>query len=483
MNKPVKVSLKLNAFLNIIRQICSVIFPLITFPYVTRVLHVENYGKINWCYSIVGYFTLVASLGFGTYAIREGTAYRDDKQKFDQFAGQIFTLNLCSTLLAYVLLGILLLFMQRSIEYKVIIGISSVGLILTTLGVEWIYGIFEDYLYITIRSILVQLLSVILLFLFVKTEDDYIIYVVLVCLSSGLGNIFNFFHAKKYTDIRLTRKTRIKDHIRPVLILFFNSALVTIYLNSDTTILGLFCSDEIVGMYGVSVRVYTIIKGILTAIVGVTIPRLSYYVRTGLKKEFSNLANNVYIVIVTICIPMLIGLFLVSQNAIMILAGEEYLGGTLALRILSFALIMATLANLFTSGVLIACKKEKIVLVASMLSAFLNIGLNFIFIPKWSLNGAAITTLLAETLVFIISFVTSKRYVSIEKNRNTWISVGVGCVAIVGICLGVDLLNAGLWVDTILKVVLSGIAYAGIQILLKNKALAVLFKNRQKSTN
>ena len=476
----VNASLKLNAILNVIRQLSTLVFPLITFPYVTRILQSENYGKINYSSSINSYFALIAALGFSLYAMREGAGLRDNKKDFTNFANQIFTLNIGSTIVAILLELIFLLFWKGKIEYKILMAIYCVGYICSTLGVEWICNIYEDYLYITIRTIIIQILSMILLFTLVHNSNDFYISAMIQVFSSSAGYIFSFFYVRKYTRLKLVRVQNWKKHFLPILILFSNSALVSIYLNSDVTILGTFKGDAVVGIYTVAVNIYSIVKNCLNAINGVTIPRLTYYIRTNNKKDFKILADNVFKMVITLGIPALTGLFLLSDNAIIIISGESYLGASTALKILSIALIMASMANLFTSGILIANGEEKKVLTCTIVGASLNISLNFIFIPMFSLNGAAFTTLVAETCVFIMSMFFSRKYYNLSNVKKTIFKVMFGSFFIIVVCKIITILDLMIFVDTLLKILVSVFVYFFIQIVLQNDVLLEPLKNRRK---
>ena len=174
---------------------------MITFPYVSKVLQATNLGKAQWASSIVSYFSLFAGLGIGTYAIREGALYRDDKEKLNKFCSEIFSLNMITTVISYLALFILLLVMNRSIEYKYLIIIYSFSILFTTLGVDWINTLYEDFLYITIRSIIMQIIVLVLTFLFIKNQDDYYIYAVISMFSSVGANILNYFYIKNNAPI------------------------------------------------------------------------------------------------------------------------------------------------------------------------------------------------------------------------------------------------------------------------------------------
>ena len=467
-------NIKLNVTLNSVRQICSILIGLITFPYVTRALGADAYGRVSFCGSVAGYFGMIAALGFGTYAIREGAGLRNRKNDIDNFASRIFTLNLITTVFAYLLLGIFLLIWRRPSEYKLIVAITSVSMILSTIGMEWLYGIYEDYLYITVRTLIIQGLSLAAIFIFVKSEEDCIPYVIITTLGTGISNLFNYVHARKYISLRILAGKESLVHIRPVLILFFNAALVTIYLNSDVTILRLYHPEAVVGEYSVAVRIYTIVKSVIAAITVVTVPRLSYYVGTGEQEKFSELTNNILKCLITICLPVVTGLFMMSKDAVAILSGDQYAGGVTALQILCFALAFSTIANLLTSGVLIAQKQEKTVLIASVISAGTNLLLNFLVIPTMSLNGAAMTTLIAEIIVCLIAVNYSKRYVHLKESLRVFFPVLTGCLLITGCCIGVNALNLPFVAGVITKILSSALLYTAIQAAMKNDAMKII---------
>ena len=139
-----KSHLALNAVVNVLKGIMSIVFPLITFPYVSRVLGVDNLGRVNFANSIISYFILIAGLGVSAYAIREGTKIRNDSKQFGIFAREIFSINVISTLVAYALLFICFCISSKIQNYSSLIWIMSIAIILQTMGVEWIYSVYEN---------------------------------------------------------------------------------------------------------------------------------------------------------------------------------------------------------------------------------------------------------------------------------------------------------------------------------------------------
>ena len=172
-------SIKLNAVLNVMKTVLSLVFPLITFPYITRVLQVNAIGKYDFSVSVISYFSLIAALGITTYAVREGTKYRGDQEKMNQFASEIFSINLYATIVSYILLFLALMFVDKLKSYNIVIGILSLEILLATLSVVWIYNIYEDFGYITFVTFILQFVSIILMLLFVHSADDLYKYVII----------------------------------------------------------------------------------------------------------------------------------------------------------------------------------------------------------------------------------------------------------------------------------------------------------------
>jgi len=168
-----KKSLSLNAAMSAFKTLMNIIFPLITFPYASNVLQVENLGKVNFASSVCGYFLLFAGLGISSYAVREGSRYVNDRKKLSAFASEMFSINMISTALTYAALAVTMLFWTKLHAYTDLMLVLSLQIFFTTIGTEWVFTIFEEYTYITIRGLLFQVLSIFMLFAFVKTRDDY----------------------------------------------------------------------------------------------------------------------------------------------------------------------------------------------------------------------------------------------------------------------------------------------------------------------
>lgn len=414
-----KKSLGINSIIYSIKTIIGLVVPLITYPYITRILEIETIGKVNFSSSIISYFSLIAGLGIYTFAVREGAKIRNNQEEINLFASEVFTLNILTTIIAYILFIIMLIVNDKWHDYIKILLIISVSIPLTTLGVDWIFTIYEEYAYITIRTVFVQILSVIFLFIFVKTDSDiywYAIYTVFVGTGS---NIFNFIRSKKYLKLHICINKNMLQYFKPILFLFASSIATQIYLNSDITILGYIASDKEVGLYNCAVKVYNILKTVLLSLSTVSVPRLAYLIGNSAQEEYDNTFTHIFNLIFYLAIPCSFGLAVVSNDVIVIFAGSKYYISGTYLKILCFSCPFSVLGSFLASGCLVLFDKENRIFISSIIGAILNIGLNIFLIPRFGSIIASITTLISEIVTVIIHLINIK---TIYKIRGVFIS-------------------------------------------------------------
>lgn len=359
--------------MNAFKSALGILFPLITYPYAFRILHTEGIGKVNYATSIISYFTLIAGLGISTYATREGAKLRDNKKKLQKFCSQMFSFNLITTAFSYIILFLFIIFFKPFANYKTLLIILSLNIAFTTLGVEWINTIFEDYLYITLRSIASYIVTLILLFVWVRTADDYPQYAFLTVLTNGIICFSNLFYCRRYVHIHLTLHLHLKKHLKPILTFFANTVATTIYVSSDTTMLGFMAGDHFVGLYSLAVKVYNVIKSMLAAMYSVAIPRLSYYVGQNDLKSVKSIYTSIIAKLTVVLLPAGVGLAAVSREVVLVMGGSEYLDSVLTLQILAISLIGAVFGGSITYCLNIPLGKEKINAQATTLSALINL--------------------------------------------------------------------------------------------------------------
>lgn len=460
-------SLKKNAVLNMIKQGCSIVFPFVTFPYISRTLGDTGFGKYNFSFSIVTYFSYIAALGISTYAVREGAKIRDNKKKINQFCSEIYSINIISMIIAYILLMAFLVSNKKVNNYFVYIVILSIAILIDTIGTDWVNSIFEDFTYITIRYIIFQIIALILLFVLVHDKQDVVVYCWISLLAGHGGNLVNLFYIRKRVRIEFIFHMNLKKHIMPLLILFVNSLAVIIYVNADITMLGFYYNDSIVGIYSFASRIYNILKNLINAIVIVSLPRIAY-VNLNQKNKIKNYMTKIFSGITYIMLPMVTGMFCMSKQIIRLVGGKGYLNGNESLRVLSVAILFAIYASIFSNCVLIVNKQEKKCLIATIISAIVNIILNLILLPKYGIIAAAMTTLIAEFFNFAIQFGFSQKYYKSNlKNLKEQMACIVGSLYIIVVCSIVNHITYSM-LGVIIAILISGIGYLLITIIMKN---------------
>lgn len=271
-------SLKKNAFFNIIRTVMGIVYPLMTFPYASRILHSEGLGRVEFANSIITYFLMIANLGIASYASRELAQIRDDVKARNKLAKEMLFLNFISTTVSYALLIIVVCFIKSLYEYRVLLVVCSGKIMFTVIGVEWLYTAFEDYDYITVRSMIFQVLSIILLFIFVRNERDYVEYAAIGVFSSVGSNICNFIHSRKYLDFFTKIKLELCKHLKSVFIFFGMGLAGYLYTALDITMLGFLTDDAMVGYYSAANKINRLVLTVITAISAVISPHISYLI-------------------------------------------------------------------------------------------------------------------------------------------------------------------------------------------------------------
>jgi len=477
-------SLMTNAVLNAIRQSLSVIFPLITFPYVSRVLGKSEYGRYTFSASIVTYFSLLAAYGISNYAVREGARVRNEKKKIYDLASDLFSFNIWTMILSYMMLICLLIFNSKLSDYAALIVIQSLSILFTTIGLDWVNTVYEDYLYITVRYMIIQIIALLLIFAFVRDSKDTAKYCFILVLGSYGGNLLNLIYIRKYIRPRFRFNIKMSQYIAPLSILFVNSLATVIYVNSDITMLGFFKTDDAVGIYSFSSKIYNIVKQLINALVIVTIPRLAYINGRSIEK-YRQYLDKIFQLVVMFVFPAAVGLCMISKWVVYLVGGTEYMEGVNSLRILTCSLIFALIASVFTNCILIVNRLEKRCLISTITAAAVNVGLNLFLIPVFGAEGAAFTTVIAELLNLSLQIIFAKKELGLllKINRKNIVTVFAECVCIVFICRIIRFTVAGDGICSALtaaglSIVISCIVYLAILFITKSEWLSFISMKR-----
>lgn len=462
-------NIKVNSVLNVIKTVSGILFPLITFPYVSRILQPENMGKVNFGSSFVSYFTLIATLGITTYAIRECSAVRTDREKLGAIASEIFSINVCTTIAAYVLLAVSLIFFRRLDSYRTLIVIQSTAILFTTLGADWLNTAMEDFVYITARTIAFQMISLILMFVFVKTPDDYMKYAGISVLSSSGANLLNVFYRKRYCQVRFTSRMKWNVHFKPILLLFVMILAQNIFSSADVTMLGLMKGDFEVGIYSTAVKVENIIAQVVFSLAWVVMPRMAAYFAEGNYVKINQMLKKVMGVFFLIGLPSIAGVLSLSREIVLIVGGEKYSGAAVPLRILMLAFFFSLFGGSFLGNmVLLPSKNEKTFMSICSITAVINVVLNYILIPFWGVSGAAVTTAFSSLLILLLLLKCKDKRIKLTYIKEVGFIPLTGSILVFAYCYLVGMIVDNIWLKTGICIIGGVVLYVAAMVIMKN---------------
>lgn len=457
-----------NFLMNFILTASNFIFPLITFPYVSRILQVEGNGKIAFVGSVVSYFVLFASLGIPTYGVRACSKVRDDVEKLSKVFQEIFMINLMCMLLVLVVYFMMIVFVPQFHSYRQLLYINAIGIVLNVFGVNWLFQALEQYQYITIRTLVFKVLSLMLMFMLVHVPEDYIVYGAITVFAGVGANVFNFIKSTKLIRWKRYEGYEFRPHIKPIIILFTQSLVISIYTNLDTVMLEMMRGTYEVGLYNAATKTKGILVSLATSLGSVLLPRMSYHVESGDTLAFERLVVKAlnFNLAISISIAGIAGLM--SREVILFLAGDQYLLATMAMFFVTIAVIPMAVSGVLGVHILTPLNQEKYVLHSVVVGAVINLILNIAFIPKYGAIGAAFATLLAETTVLLVQmWYTRELLWKLRQNIAYMQYLIASVVAVVGIYV-----LKGLSLPLFFQLAISGIVYYIIFMI-----ILILFKN------
>ena len=398
-------SIKFNFIMNSLLTISSFIFPLITFPYVSRILLPEGTGKVSFVTSVVTYFNMFAQLGIPTYGIRACAKVRDDKETLSRTVHELLSINLIMSALAYLVLGICLATIPRFQTEKPLFIIVSTTILFNAVGVEWLYKGLEQYTYITVRSLVFKVIALVAMLGLVHEKSDYVIYGAITIFAASASNVLNLINTRKYIKVRSVGNYNLVRHIKPILIFFAMSCATAIYTNLDTIMLGFMKSDVDVGYYNAAVKIKSVLLGVVTSLGAVLLPRASYYIEHGLNDEFQIISKKAIEFVFLIALPLSIYFMIFAKEGVIFLSGSAYEGAIIPMQIIMPTLLWIGLTNIMGIQMLVPLGREKVVLYSEIAGALVDLVINLILIPRMASAGAAIGTLVAEIVVWIVQFI------------------------------------------------------------------------------
>lgn len=466
-------SVKLNYILNLINTGTQMLFPLITFPYVCRVIEADGIGQINFFQSIISYISLFTCLGIPMYAIREIARDRSDVVQMNRTAMEILLLHSMLTLVGYAIVAILCLTVPQIQVNIPLFLILSLTIFFTAIGCEWFYQGIEDFKYITIRGLIIKTVSVVLLFIFVKSKTDLLYYGCYTAFGVLGGNIFNFFRLRKYIHREniIFSELHIKRHVKPVLKVFSFSVVTSIYLQLNTVLLGFLKNALAVGYFAAATKVMQMLLMMSSCLGSVMMPRASHLIAENKEDEFNRLIQKSYDFTLAIALPMTIGLIFCAPSLITALCGVKFEHSILPSQIIAPIILMVAISNVFGIQVLFPKGKINIVTLCCGIGAVADLILNLCLIPFFSYIGTSIAYLGAEVATTVSMYFIGRKYIPIIYFKKSHLTYALGCIVMAFALYGLSLLQLPTLTILLLQGCCGVLAYFIILCICKDEML------------
>lgn len=466
-------SVKVNYILNLINTGTQMLFPLITFPYVCRVIEADGIGQINFFQSIISYISLFTCLGIPMYAIREIARDRSDVVQMNRTAMEILLLHSMLTLVGYAIVAILCLTVPQIQVNIPLFLILSLIIFFTAIGCEWFYQGIEDFKYITIRGLIIKTVSVVLLFIFVKSKTDLLYYGCYTVFGVLGGNIFNFFRLRKYIHREniIFSELHIKRHVKPVLKVFSFSVVTSIYLQLNTVLLGFLKNALAVGYFAAATKVMQMLLTMSACLGSVMMPRASHLIAENKEDEFNRLIQKSYDFTLAIALPMTIGLIFCAPSLITALCGVKFEHSILPSQIIAPIILMVAISNVFGIQVLFPKGKINIVTLCCGIGAVADLILNLCLIPFFSYIGTSIAYLGAEVATTVSMYFIGRKYIPIIYFKKSHLTYALGCIVMAFALYGLSLLQLPALTILLLQGCCGVLAYFIILCICKDEML------------
>ena len=466
-------SVKVNYILNLINTGTQMLFPLITFPYVCRVIEADGIGQINFFQSIISYISLFTCLGIPMYAIREIARDRSDVVQMNRTAMEILLLHSMLTLVGYAIVAILCLTVPQIQVNIPLFLVLSLTIFFTAIGCEWFYQGIEDFKYITIRGLIIKTVSVVLLFIFVKSKTDLLYYGCYTVFGVLGGNIFNFFRLRKYIHREniIFSELHIKRHVKPVLKVFSFSVVTSIYLQLNTVLLGFLKNALAVGYFAAATKVMQMLLTMSACLGSVMMPRASHLIAENKEDEFNRLIQKSYDFTLAIALPMTIGLIFCAPSLITALCGVKFEHSILPSQIIAPIILMVAISNVFGIQVLFPKGKINIVTLCCGIGAVADLILNLCLIPFFSYIGTSIAYLGAEVATTVSMYFIGRKYIPIIYFKKSHLTYAFGCVVMAFALYGINLLQLPTLTILLLQGCCGVLAYFIILCICKDEML------------
>ena len=406
-------NLRKNFIYNIMYQLLVLFLPFITVPYVSRVIGATGVGIYSYNYSIVYYFMLISLLGINNYGNRSIAKVRSNKDELSKTFISIYMLQFIMSSIMITLYYMYILFFNKT--YKTVALIQIIFIFSSMFDINWFFFGMEQFKLTVTRNTIIKVLSLILVFVFVKNSDDLNIYTVIMALSMLISKILLWPFVFKYVEIKKVRLKDILKHLKPCLILFIPVIAVSLYKIMDKIMLGSLSTVTQVGYYENAEKIINIPMTIITALGTVMLPRMTNLISEGKIDKIKEYIEKSLKLVMFMAFPICFGIAAIASEFVPLFLGESFNESIKLVIYLSSTIIFISWANVIRTQYLIPTEKDKDYIISVFLGAFINLVMNIIFIPRYNALGACFGTIAAELTVMLYQTITVRKELNIGR--------------------------------------------------------------------
>lgn len=470
-------SIKMNYIYNLLLTTLNMIFPLITAPYLSSTLGATGIGKVNYALSIINWIFLFTSFGIPSYGIREVARNRMNKQKL---TNSFWNLMIIQTIFSFIAIILYVIIISYSAffhsEYKLYL-LMIIQIILNIFSIDWFFQGLEEYAYITFRNIVIKIISIFFMFMFIKVEKDYLNYAAINILALSFNNFLNYFTARKYL-LKLKPKIQFKFYIKELKLYFLTTFITACYTQLDQIFIGSISQKDL-ALFIRSKTFYGVGVGVVNSIITVLIPRSAYLIKEQYD-SYCKIVNNSLNYIFLLAFPVCTGLFLLSDEIMMLFGGEEFVPAATSLKIISILILVTSLGSWHVNQVLIPHRCEKISFIFHTFVAIISISFNIYLIPKYTFIGASISWTLTECLLLLFELVYIKvkiKSFKIDYITSSMIKYLISTIVMGGVILIIKSLFSSFIFILLLSIVGATVIYLLMIVILREKLVLNIIKD------
>jgi O-antigen/teichoic acid export membrane protein len=467
------MSILKNYSYNLVYQVTLILIPVISIPYISRVIGSQGIGIYAYTNSVAQYFILFANLGLTLYASREIAYVKENKFNLSKVFSEIVVLQFTGTIFVLALYYVyVLLFCEN---YKLIYIIQSVSIISVAFDISWLYIGMENFKKNVIRNLVVKISAFILLFLVVKRPEDLWKYVALSVGSILLGQIYMWLGIGKFINKISFKNLQLIKHLRKALNFFLIVSIGVIGVNLNKTLIGLFVNKSELGKYEMAYRIITMSLIIVTSLGSVMTPRISATYGEGNKSkvnEYLKMSLQFILFFCFLIIPLTIG---VSVNFVSWFLGSKFAGAELYLVIMAPMILLNSLSNLLANQYMIPSGNEKKYVFSLIVGGSIGILSSFILVSRFSTIGACIAVLIGEISVLMAHIIQTKGQKELLNILGNWWQFLLASLPILLISFFLKFFIKQPILLTFSQVLVSTVIYTLMLLLFKNDFVGMIY--------